>query len=210
MKLTWYTFTFYKQTDSVAIGGPAFSSTAEIYIQAHKQTVISRELHPPKVWERPFDDLYSMLIRRHLENLLHHIINLHQNIKFTIEEKSNEELMFLGTLVKQNNGKNTYIGIGNLRILTRPTLVSYLFNKVCSLYHQERWFNQKKCLNKASVKRVWISRKHHEQNLSENYSHPRLASITAGSFHTKWCKIFEAWIWPISEFDKNLPSFLNI
>ena len=102
-------------------------------MQARKQTVISRELHPPKVWERPFDDLYSMLIQRHLENLRHHIINLHQNIKFTIEEKSNEELMFLDTLVKQNNGKNTYIGIGNLRILTKPTLVSYLFNKVCSI-----------------------------------------------------------------------------
>ena len=27
-----------------------------------------------------------------------------------------------------------------------------------------------------------------------------------GSFHTKCCKIFEAWTWPISELDKNLPS----
>ena len=122
MTLTWYTFTFYQQTDSVAIGGPAFSSKAEIYMQAHKQTVICGALHPPKVWERSVDDVYSMLIRRHLENLLHHIINFHQNIKFTIEEESNEELMFLDTLVKQNNGKITYIGIGNLRILTKPTL----------------------------------------------------------------------------------------
>ena len=31
-----------------------------------------------------------------------------------------------------------------------------------------------------------------------------------GSFHTKWCKMFEALTWPISEFDKNLPSCYNI
>ena len=33
--------------------------------------------------------------------------------------------------------------------------------------------------------------------------------IIFGSFHTKWCKVFEAWVWPISEFDKNLPGFLQ-
>ena len=31
-----------------------------------------------------------------------------------------------------------------------------------------------------------------------------------GLFHTKWCKIFEALTWPISEFDKNFPSCYNI
>ena len=41
----------------------------------------------------------------HLENLFHDINNLHQNIKFTIEEESNEELAFLYSLLKQNNEK---------------------------------------------------------------------------------------------------------
>ena len=39
----------------------------------------------------------------HLENLFHHINNLHQNIKFTMEEESNGELVFLDTLLKWNN-----------------------------------------------------------------------------------------------------------
>ena len=50
---TWYTFNsqFYQQTDDVAMGGPAFSTTAEIYMQAYECTAITMALHPPKVWE---------------------------------------------------------------------------------------------------------------------------------------------------------------
>ena len=83
---TWYTFNsqFYQQTDGVAMGGPASSTTAEIYMQAHESTVISTALHPPKVWERFVDDVYSIVKRTQLENLFHHINNLHQNIKFTM------------------------------------------------------------------------------------------------------------------------------
>ena len=41
----------------------------------------------------------------HLENFFHHINNLHQNIKFTMEEGSNGELAFFDTLLKRNNGE---------------------------------------------------------------------------------------------------------
>ena len=39
------------------------------------------------------------------ENFFHHINNLQQIIKFTVEKESNGELAFLITLLKQNNGK---------------------------------------------------------------------------------------------------------
>ena len=102
---TWYTFNsqFYQQTDGVAMGGPASSTTAEIYMQAYERTAITTALHPPKVWERFVDDVYSILKRTHLESFFHHINNLHQNIKFTMEEESNGELAFLDTLLKRNN-----------------------------------------------------------------------------------------------------------
>ena len=104
---TWHTFNsqFYQQTDGVAMGGPASSTTAEIYMQAHESTAISTALHPPKVWERSVDDVYSIVKRTQLENFFHHINNLHQNIKFTMEEESNGELAFLDTLLKRNNGE---------------------------------------------------------------------------------------------------------
>ena len=87
------------------MGGPASSSTAEIYMQAHESTAISTALHSPKVWERFVDDVYSIVKRTQLENFFHHINNLHQNIKFTMEEESNGELAFLDTLLKRNNGE---------------------------------------------------------------------------------------------------------
>ena len=51
----------------------------------------------------PFADVvYFILKRTRLKNILHHINNLHQNIKFTMEEESNGEL---DTLLKRENEK---------------------------------------------------------------------------------------------------------
>ena len=35
----------------VSMGGPASSTTAEIYMQAYERTAITTALHPPKVWD---------------------------------------------------------------------------------------------------------------------------------------------------------------
>ena len=74
-------------------------------MQAHESTAISTALHPPKVWEQFVDDVYSIVKRTQLENFFHHINNLYQNIKFTMEEESNGELVFLDTLLKLDNGE---------------------------------------------------------------------------------------------------------
>ena len=60
---TWYTFKsqFYQETDGVAMGGPASSTTTEIYMKAYKRTAIITALHPPKVWEQFVDNVYSIL-----------------------------------------------------------------------------------------------------------------------------------------------------
>ena len=86
------------------MGEPASFTTAEIYIQAHEQTARSTALHPPKVWKLFVDDVYSIFKQTHSENFFHHTNNLHQNIKFTMEEGSDGELVFFDTLLKQING----------------------------------------------------------------------------------------------------------
>ena len=66
---TWYSSNsqFYQQTDGVAMGGPAPSTTTESYMQAHERTAMTTALHPPKVWKRFVDDVYSILKCTHLE-----------------------------------------------------------------------------------------------------------------------------------------------
>ena len=71
------------------MGGPASSTTAEIYMHTYPRTAITTALHPAKVWERFVDDVYSVLKCTLLENVFHHINNLRQNIKFTMEEEIN-------------------------------------------------------------------------------------------------------------------------
>ena len=47
-------------------------------------------------------------VRTHLENFFQHSNNLHQNIKFTIEEEINGELVFLDTLLKRDIERSQY------------------------------------------------------------------------------------------------------
>ena len=110
------------------MGGPASLTTAEICMQVHERTAISTALHPPNVWERFANDLYSILKRMHLKNVLQHINNLHQNLMFTMDEESNGELAFLDTLLSRNNGKISVL------VYRKPTYTDqYLYY---SSYHQ--------------------------------------------------------------------------
>ena len=72
------------------MGGLTSSTTVDSFMQAYERTAKTTALHPPKVWERFVDDVYSILKCTHLENFFHHINNLH-HIKFTLEEESNRE-----------------------------------------------------------------------------------------------------------------------
>ena len=51
----------YQQTDAVSMGGPASSTTAEIYMQGYERTATTTALHHPKVWERFFDEFILSL-----------------------------------------------------------------------------------------------------------------------------------------------------
>ena len=125
------------------MGGPASSNTSESYKQAHEHSTISRALHPPKVWEQLFDDVYSIFKWAHLEKFFHQTNNLHKNIKFTMEEES---LAFLDTFLKRNNEKisvlvywmptytDQYLHYSSYHhIICKESVVSSLFNGTCSI-----------------------------------------------------------------------------
>lgn len=69
----------------VAMGGTAFSTTTNIYMQVNARTAIFTTLHPPKDWAQLLGDIDSTLTRAHFEKCLRHINIFYQNNNFAIK-----------------------------------------------------------------------------------------------------------------------------
>ena len=163
-------------------------------MQGHESTEISMTLHPPKVWEQFIDDVCSIVKHTHLETFCHHINNFHQNIEFTMEEESNGELVFLDTLLKQNNGEisvlvyrkpthtDQYLHYSsNHRTSCKKSVVFSLFNRAYSI------ITNKDDLHKENtrIKQVLKENGYQEsinskifQRITNNHSLPQLQQQT--------------------------------
>lgn len=84
------------------MGRQASSTISKIYIHTHEQTALSTVLCSPKLLEKFVDAISVILKRTHLEN---RNSNLHQNIKFTLEEECIGELALLDNFLNLNNEK---------------------------------------------------------------------------------------------------------
>ena len=95
--------------------GPPSSVVAEIYMQATETTALTTS-HPPKVWERHVDDVFSIIQKSNLHDFFQHINSRHPKTKFTMETEENSQLPFLDTLI-QRNRDNTI----SVRVYRKPT-----------------------------------------------------------------------------------------
>ena len=100
-----FKYQFYQQTGGVTIGGPASSTTAEIICRLMNRLQYLRHYTLQKFGNDLLITFIPFLNVCTWKTFFHHINNLHQNIKFTMEEGSKGELAFLGTLFKRNNEK---------------------------------------------------------------------------------------------------------
>ena len=163
-------------------------------MQAYERTAITTALHPPKVWERFVDEVYSILKRTHFENFFHHISNLHQNIKFTMAKESNGELVFLDTLLKRNNGEisvlvyrkpihtDQYLHYSSYHQTTcKESVVSSLFNRAYSIITNKDYFHKEN----ARIKQVLKENGYRESiinkifgRITNNHSLPQSQQVT--------------------------------
>ena len=91
--------TYCQQTEGVAMGGLPSSLVAEIYMQATEMTALTATSHPPKVWRRHVDDVFSIIRKSSLHDFCQHINSLHPKTKFNMETEQNSQLPFLDTLI---------------------------------------------------------------------------------------------------------------
>ena len=137
-----FNWKFLKQTDGVAMGGPASSVIAEIYMQAHESTALTTTSNPPKVWERFVDDVFLIIKKSSLVGFFNHVNGLHDHIKFTIEKETDSRLPFLDTLIKRNDDgsisvvyrkpthRDQYLNFhSNHQISAKESVVSALFTR---------------------------------------------------------------------------------
>ena len=98
------------------MGGPPSSVVAASYMKGTETTSLTTTSHPPKVWERHVDDVFSIIRKSNLHRFFQHINSLHHRKKFTMETEENSQLPFLDTLVQRNND-NTF----SIRVYRKPT-----------------------------------------------------------------------------------------
>ena len=125
LQTTYFKFNdqIYQQTDGAAMGGPTSAIVSEIYMQALEMTAITTADHPPKVWERHVDDVFSVIQRIYLQELLHQINSLHSQTQFTKEEEKDSILPFLDTLVQRNPDKTR-----SVKVHKKPTHTNQYLN----------------------------------------------------------------------------------
>ena len=113
LRTTYFKFNgdFYEQTDGATMGGPTSVIVSEIYMQSLETTAITKADHPPKVWERHVNDVFSIVHKIYLQELLEHINNLHPQIQFTKEEENSSTLPLIDTLVQWNHDKTVSVKI---------------------------------------------------------------------------------------------------
>ena len=118
LRTTYFRFNgdFYQQTDGAAVGGPTSAIVSEIYMQSLETTAIRTADHPPKVWKGHVNDVFSIVHKTYVQEVLEHINNLHPQTQFTNEEENNSTLPFLDTLVQRNHDKTI-----SVKIYRKPT-----------------------------------------------------------------------------------------
>ena len=154
LRTTYFKFNdqFYQQTDRAAMGGPTSAIVSEIYMQALEMTAITTADHPPKIWERHVDDVFSVIQRTYLQELLHHINSLHPQTQFIKEQEQDSILPFLDTLLQRNPDKtisvkvyrkathtNQYLNYTSHHLTsTKQNVITALFDRADNVFSSEK------------------------------------------------------------------------
>ena len=143
------------------MGGPTSAIVSEIYMQSLQTTAITTAEHPPNIWER--HDVFSIVHKIYVQELLEHISNLHPQTQFTKEEENTSILPFLDTLVQRHHDKTISVKIYRKLTYTNQYLkytIQHLQNKVYSLLYltKQKRTKLKKASDLSSITAKWLSK----------------------------------------------------
>ena len=159
------------------MGGPTSAIVSEIYMQALEMTAITTADHPLKIWERHVEDVFPVIQRIYLPELLHHINSLHPQTQFTKEEEKGSILPFLNTLTQCNPDKTTSVKVYRKRTSTnhylnytshnstpvKQSAITALFDRADNIVSSEKTKKKKSNIYPGSLT-TKRTRLHHENS----------------------------------------------
>ena len=152
----------FKQIDGMAMGSPLGPTFANIFM-CHLEDIILDQCpvtFKPVFYKRYVDDTFLLFKEKHHATLFLNFLNsFHQNIKFTMEQESHNQLSFLDIIISRSNNqfltgifrKKTFSGLGLnffsycpflFKINSCKTLVSRAFalSSNWNMFHEELTF----------------------------------------------------------------------
>ena len=90
---------YYRLDDGLPMGSPASPCIANLFMIKFEKTALESFPVPPKLWRRYVDDVFSIVRRDQVNNLLQHLNAQHPNITFTTEMEKDHKLPFMDVSV---------------------------------------------------------------------------------------------------------------
>ena len=101
-------FTFrgqhYQQIFGTAMGSPVSVVVANMVMEDIEQKAIRSFRNPLRICKRYVDDTFVITDQKEVGYFLHHINNLEESIKFTMEMEDNGKIAFLDALIHRDEG----------------------------------------------------------------------------------------------------------
>jgi hypothetical protein len=96
---------FYKQLEGAAMGSPISPIFAELFLQKLENDLIKNNRNII-VWRRYVDDVFCIIRKRKIQEVLSQINKYHASIKFTVEEEQDGKLPFLDIMFYDKPSKS--------------------------------------------------------------------------------------------------------
>ena len=101
---------YYVQCDGVAMGSPLAPILADLFMSKLEEKLNKFSTNKPIIWLRYVDDIFCIFKKnQNIDDFLKRINKWHDNIKFTIEIESNNQMPFLDVTIIRNHALNKYM-----------------------------------------------------------------------------------------------------
>ena len=108
LRSTYFSYkgTYYEQLEGAAMGSPASSIVADLYMEFFEALAISTAPTRPRLRKRYVDDTFCILTKGKEHEFLNHLNSVRPTIQFTMELESDGSISFLDCeLHRDTNGR---------------------------------------------------------------------------------------------------------